>query len=145
MEGDSYYYVNRLMPNICLDTWVSLVSETGYRDDEGTVFLSEKIFKPVACTHPFVVVGNKNSLVEFRKLGYESFSKWIDEDYDTKDDTQRIYAAVDAIKQIEKIENKLSWYKDMEEVLKHNFRTLERNSIEEYPYAFKEIQKIVNG
>ena len=33
----------------------------------------------------------------------------------------------------------------MEEVLKHNFRTLERNSTEEYPYAFKQIQKIVNG
>ena len=145
MDGNSDYYINRLMPDICLDTWVSLVSETGYRDNEGTVFLSEKIFKPVACTHPFVVVGNKNSLVEFRKLGYESFSNWIDEDYDTKDDTQRIYAAVDAIEQVDRIENKLSWYKDMEEVLKHNFRILERNAIEEYPYAFKQIQKIVNG
>jgi hypothetical protein len=145
MDGNSDYYINRLMPDICLDTWVSLVSETGYRDNEGTVFLSEKIFKPVACMHPFVVVGNKNSLVEFRKLGYESFSNWIDEDYDTKDDTQRIYAAVDAIEQVDRIENKLSWYKDMEEVLKHNFRILERNAIEEYPYAFKQIQKIVNG
>jgi hypothetical protein len=95
--------------------------------------------------HPFVVVGNKNSLVEFRKLGYETFSNWIDEDYDTKNDTERIYAAVDAIKQIDKIKNKINWYKDMREILRHNFRILERNAIEECPYAFKKIEKIVNG
>jgi hypothetical protein len=145
MELGAGHYISRLMPNVCLDSWVSLVSETGYKDDEGTIFLSEKIFKPVTCMHPFVVAGNKNSLVEFRKLGYESFSNWIDEDYDTKNDSERIYAAVDAIKQIDKIKNKISWYKEMKETLKHNFRILERNAIEECPYAFKQIEKIVNG
>jgi hypothetical protein len=145
MDLGSDYYIGRLSPKVCLDSWVSLISETGYKDDEGTIFLSEKIFKPLACMHPFVVVGNKNSLVEFRKLGYETFSNWIDEDYDTKNDTERIYAAVDAIKQIDKIKNKINWYKDMREILRHNFRILERNAIEECPYAFKKIEKIVNG
>ena len=145
MELESDYYIGRLSPKVCLDSWISLISETGYKDDEGTIFLSEKIFKPVACMHPFVVVGNKNSLVEFRKLGYETFSTWIDEDYDFKNDTERIYAAVDAVKQVDKIKNKINWYKEMGETLRHNFRILERNSIEEYPYAFKKIEKIVNG
>ena len=33
----------------------------------------------------------------------------------------------------------------MREILRHNFRILERNAIEECPYAFKKIEKIVNG
>ena len=52
---------------------------------------------------------------------------------------------MDAVKQVDKIKNKINWYKEMGETLRHNFRILERNSIEEYPYAFKKIEKIVNG
>jgi hypothetical protein len=140
----SDFYVNRILTDVYLDTWLTVVSETGYNDADGTVFLSEKLFKPISCTHPFIVVGNKHSLVELKKLGYETFSNWIDESYDNEPDKKRIDVIIDLLKDLKKIRNKMSFFMDMEEVLKHNYRILERNAVETYPYAYNEIVKIVN-
>jgi hypothetical protein len=67
-------------------TFISLVTETLV--DSGTLFLSEKIWKPIMVGHPFLVYGNKGTLKYLRELGYKTFDKWIDESYDDISDNE---------------------------------------------------------
>lgn len=139
---DTGFYINRINHQVCDDTWISVISEARFEDEEGTVFLSEKVFKPIASHHPFIVMGNKHSLKELKKLGYKTFSNWIDESYDELDNLDRMDAIIKVLKDIDKIENKLEWFKSMEEVLKFNYEVLKRNVTKKYPYAFDKVVKI---
>ena len=84
--------------------------------------------------------GNRNSLQHLKDMGYETFGDFIDESYDTMADRERLEKVVDNIKQIDKIENKLAWYKDMKPILEHNYWTLKRNSRDLAPQAYITIQ-----
>jgi hypothetical protein len=52
-------------------------------------FISEKIFKPVAYHHPFVVWGSAHSLQYLREQGFETFGHVIDESYDNELDNKK--------------------------------------------------------
>jgi hypothetical protein len=119
--GDDHY-ITRILPKVCLESWVSVVSEASFVDSEGTLFLSEKLFKPIACMHPFIILGNKNSLKKLREMGYKTFDGFIDESYDNLDTFPRFEAIIHAIKKIDAIEDKATWYKSMQEILEHNYR-----------------------
>jgi len=67
-------------------TFISLLTETLV--DDGTLFLSEKIWKPIMVGHPFLVYGNKGTLKYLKELGYKTFDKWIDESYDDIEDRE---------------------------------------------------------
>lgn len=140
-EFNDSFYINRFNPEVCLDTWVNVVSEASYGDLDGNVFLSEKIFKPIVCNHPFIILGSKNSLKELRKLGYKTFDGWIDESYDELDTWERFDAIIEAIKKIDAIEDKLEWYKSMEHIIKHNYEILKRNVLNQSPIGFNKIQE----
>jgi hypothetical protein len=140
---DTGFYINRVNYKVCDDSWISVISEARFEDEEGTVFLSEKVFKPIASHHPFIVMGNKHSLRELKKLGYKTFSNWIDESYDELDNLERMDAIIKVLKDIDKIENKIEWFKSMEDVLKFNYRILKRNVTKLYPYAFNKIIPIL--
>jgi hypothetical protein len=123
IKGD-HHYINRILDNVCLDTWVSIVSEASFVDSEDTLFLSEKVFKPIACMHPFIVLGNKDSLKRLRDMGYKTFDGFIDERYDSLPTFERFDAIISSIKQIIAIEDKVSWYKSMQPILEHNYNVL---------------------
>lgn len=142
---DTGFYINRINHQVCDDSWISIISEARFEDEEGTVFLSEKVFKPITCHHPFIVMGNKHSLKELKKLGYKTFSNWIDESYDELDNLQRMDAIIKVLNDIDKIENKFEWFKSMEEVLKHNYEILRRNVTKKYPYAYNKIIEICSN
>ena len=63
-------------------TFISIVTETLV--DNGTLFFSEKIWKPIMIGHPFIVYGNEGSLKYLKSLGFKTFDKWIDESYDNE-------------------------------------------------------------
>jgi nucleoside-diphosphate-sugar epimerase len=65
-------------------TFISLVTETLI--DTSILFMSEKIWKPIVAGHPFIVLGNVNTLSYLKDLGYKTFDKWIDESYDLEPD-----------------------------------------------------------
>jgi hypothetical protein len=65
---DPNYYVTRFNDKVCLDSYFSVISEAQYEDTQRTIFLSEKIFKVMMCSHPFMVLGNKHSLKELKNL-----------------------------------------------------------------------------
>lgn len=43
---------------------------------------SEKTWKAVLTKRPFILLGGTNSLKDFKDLGFETFDRWINEDYD---------------------------------------------------------------
>jgi hypothetical protein len=61
-------------------TCFSLVSETLVKTD---LFISEKIFKPLAYHHPLIVYGTPGTLGYIRSRGFETFGHRIDESYDS--------------------------------------------------------------
>ena len=61
-------------------TFISVVTETLYED--GTLFNSEKIWKPIIMGHPFIILGNRSHLKWLKDQGFKTFDKWIDESYD---------------------------------------------------------------
>lgn len=141
---DPNYYVTRFNDKVCLDTFFSVISEAQYEDTQRTIFLSEKIFKVMMCSHPFMVLGNKHSLKELKKLGYKTFDKWIDESYDEMDDCARFEKIIDNLKKIVSIKDKISWFKEMEDVIKHNRNQIKVNTTKNISYAFQSVYEHFN-
>lgn len=141
---DPNYYVTRFNDKVCLDTFFSVISEAQYEDTQRTIFLSEKIFKVMMCSHPFMVLGNKHSLKELKKLGYKTFDKWIDESYDEMSDCERFEKIIDNLKKIVSIEDKISWFKEMEDVIKHNRNQIKINTTKNISYAFNSVYSYFN-
>lgn len=123
-EHGDRYYIDRIVPQVHYDSWVSVISEASIGDSELTLFLSEKAFKPIACSHPFIFMGNRHSLAKIREMGYKTFSGFIDESYDELPTWQRMAAVIDAVKKISAIDNKVAWYEEMRPILEHNKRVL---------------------
>lgn len=141
---DPNYYVTRFNDKVCLDTFFSVISEAQYEDTQRTIFLSEKIFKVMMCSHPFMVLGNKHSLKELKKLGYKTFDKWIDESYDEMSDCERFEKIIDNLKKIVSIKDKISWFKEMEDVIKHNRNQIKINTTKNISYAFNSVYSYFN-
>lgn len=115
-------FVERILDNVYLNSWVSIVTESSYFDHEHNVFISEKTFKPIACMQPFIIVGSKHTLKYLRRLGYKTFGEFIDESYDDLEDSERFLAIANAVEKIKNIDNKIDWLKSMRDILEHNHK-----------------------
>jgi hypothetical protein len=65
------------------DTWFSVVTETIY--DYPHTFRTEKIWKPVLMSHPFIVVANKGYYRDLQQAGFWTFGTLVDERFDQID------------------------------------------------------------
>tara|TARA_Y100000992_G_scaffold284859_1_gene235351 strand:- start:195 stop:1154 length:960 start_codon:yes stop_codon:yes gene_type:complete len=106
------------------DSFFSLVSETLFNDDPDALFLSEKIYKPIAYRHPFMVVGSMGTLRHLRYLGYQTFPEMFDESYDQEYDVRKRFDLI--VKNLERwkqlsYDEKVSKYNSVRDKLKHNF------------------------
>ena len=104
------------------ETLVSIITETNYDADECT--LTEKSFKPLFNKHPFIIVGVPGSVQGLRDLGFQTFSEFWSEDYDTMDSPS------DRFREIERILVEIgSWTPDQildfkrraEPIVEHNY------------------------
>lgn len=106
-------------------TLISLVTETNF--EEG-IFNTEKIFRPMANRHPFILVGPKGTLAHLKELGYKTFSDYWDESYDDiEDPIERLDTIVnlcDSINNWSAKEKRIFFYKSMKETT-HNYNLLE--------------------
>lgn len=68
------------------DTYFSLVTETVF--DYPYSFRTEKIWKPIAMAHPFVVAANHGYYRDLHNLGFQTFGHVIDESFDQIQDNQ---------------------------------------------------------
>lgn len=84
------------------NTYFSVVTETNFfLEQEPALFLTEKIFKPIAHKHPFIVLGRPKTLSLLKDIGYTTFSNIIDESYDEQtDDVTRMMMILKEIKRL---------------------------------------------
>ena len=110
-------------------TFFSVVTESIY--DDLSVFLDEKIWKPIYNYHPFLMIGCPNSLVKLREFGFKTFSPWIDESYDLElNHGKRMGMVVNEIKKLcsMSIDELRGWYQNLIPILEHNKSFLESDS-----------------
>lgn len=75
-----------------VSTDISIVLETLFADDR--IHLTEKILRPIACGHPFIVAAGAGSLEFLKSYGFETFEPWINESYDVIQDHSKRLSAI---------------------------------------------------
>lgn len=81
-------------------TGISVVLETVF--DSSKVHITEKVLRPIACGHPFILGAGPGSLKYLQKYGFKTFSPWINESYDDEPDSQRRLEMI--IKEMDRID-----------------------------------------
>ena len=69
-----------------IDTYFSLITETVC--DYPYSLRSEKIYKPIAMGHPWIVTANRGFYRDIHNQGFRTYSNLIDESFDTIDNNQ---------------------------------------------------------
>jgi hypothetical protein len=77
-----------LEPAPYIDTYFSLVTETVCAESHFS-FRTEKMAKPLAIGHPFIVAANAGFYRDLHDLGFRTFDHVIDESFDNIDDAQQ--------------------------------------------------------
>ena len=93
ISWDTGWYQRFFNPKWYDDTYFSTVVESTQHGPSD--FMSEKIFKPFAYYHPFVVIGQHQLLTRLHELGFETYENLFDESYDEiVDFDQRLDAVI---------------------------------------------------
>jgi hypothetical protein len=129
---------------IYLNSYISLVSESIFfqiREEEDVYvefpsgYLSEKIWKPIGHSQPFILAGPAHSLKYIQSMGYKTFHPYIDESYDNEtDDFKRLELI---LLEMEKFSAKTKEEKDeflnnVKDICKHNQLAFLQYSKESY-------------
>jgi hypothetical protein len=77
-------YSAKLVPEDASSTAVQIVLETIFNDDK--IYVSEKVFKPIAMKQPFIVFAAPHTLGYLKKYGFRTFDSIWNEDYDLEVD-----------------------------------------------------------
>jgi uncharacterized pyridoxamine 5'-phosphate oxidase family protein len=120
-------------------SYLYIVTETyfeGKAQGSSTLFLSEKIFKPIIFFQPFVAFARPGTLKLLHSLGYKTFGEFIDESYDEiENDKERLLKAVASARAFINLSNselKQLMIK-MTPIFQHNYNQLrKRHDVEIY-------------
>tara|TARA_R110000822_G_scaffold100807_3_gene226743 strand:+ start:4038 stop:5156 length:1119 start_codon:yes stop_codon:yes gene_type:complete len=99
-----------------------IVTETVFYYDK--LHLTEKIFKPIVASRPFILCAAPGNLAYLKSYGFKTFDRWIDESYDLESDHDtRIKKIVAEVKRITELSanDKEKMYIEMLDVLNYNF------------------------
>lgn len=106
------------------ETFLSVVSETLF--DE-SIFLSEKICKPILSLHPFIIVSSPRMIQKLHQLGFKTFEPFISEKYDDvinqKERLELVFKELDKFRN-KPIEELQDWFESIKPTLKHNQEVL---------------------
>jgi hypothetical protein len=100
------------------DAWFRSPTGRNYKTE-----VSEKIYKPLAWFHPFVVAGSVDTLKFIRSQGFETFDHLWCENYDSVTvDSARLAAVIDLVRDVVQQHNRHSaaWDTVTQEKLHHN-------------------------
>jgi len=104
---ENYFSINHTESDASADyctqdyqaTKMEVVLETLF--DDHRWHLTEKILRPIACGHPFILVSTPGSLRYLRSYGFKTFDDVIDESYDNiVDPLARLKAVVEVMKHL---------------------------------------------
>ena len=110
-------------------TFFSVVTESVF--DDVSLFLDEKVWKPIYNYHPFIILGCPNSLKKLREMGFKTFEPFINESYDSEFHIgKRMNMIIDEIERLNSMgfEELKKWYKKLVSILKHNRKKLIDNN-----------------
>jgi hypothetical protein len=83
-------------------TAISVVLETVVDGDK--IHLTEKILRPIACGHPFLLAAGPGSLAYLKSYGFKTFDSVFDESYDQQTDTvKRLEMIVQTMQKIQQL------------------------------------------
>lgn len=131
---------NTFLKQNYLDSYFNIVTETCFED--GQIFLTEKIIKPLLGLHPFLVVSSPNYLKKLKELGFKTFDGIWDESYDTiLDNEDRLIKIFDLITEISEwsLEECEKKYKSVLDICIYNKKHLETF------WGIDEFDKILNS
>lgn len=137
-HGQEFFYKNTFC-SVVLDTYCS----------EDYVVLDEKVFKPIAYGHPFLLLCNQGGLKTLQSIGFKTFGDFWDESYDDLQGYDRLEAIFKLVLEIEKwsIDHMNLVYNKMLPIIKHNqehfYNTLPAVFAEHQTELFSRIKSIV--
>lgn len=104
------------------ENYLYVVTESEF-DNDDTLDISEKTFKPIAMKMPFIIIGQPFVLKKLRELGYKTFP-W-DESYDeTVDHDKRMTSIVDLVVYLNSRKDFVELIESCDEIVDHNFNLL---------------------
>lgn len=127
---DKLISLNYSMLDYYRSTLFSVVSETYFYTKpnfENSIFFSEKIFKPIAFKHPFILLSTPGSLQALRDRGYKTFDNIIDESYDKElDDATRMLMILKEVERLSNLdtEQEKKFIELTKPICKHNYAKL---------------------
>lgn len=119
-------------------TW-EIVLETVF--DADSIFLTEKIFRPMVCRVPFILAAAPGSLKFLQRYGFKTFGDLIDESYDDiQDPLARLNGIIRAVNSVTKLTGRD--LERLQNVTEHNFNhvfshTFFSNVVEEFKQNMK--------
>lgn len=131
---------NTFLKQNYLDSYFNIVTETCFED--GQIFLTEKIIKPLLGLQPFLVVSSPNYLKKLKELGFKTFDGLWDESYDTiLDNEDRLIKIFDLITEISEwsLEECEKKYKSVLDICIYNKKHLQTF------WGIDEFDKILNS
>jgi hypothetical protein len=121
-------------------TFFSIVTESIFEDV--SVFLDEKVWKPIYNYHPFIILGCPNSLKKLREVGFKTFEPFINESYDTEvNPGKRMGMVVDEVERLcsMSFDELKKWHKNLIPILKYN-----KSFLKEDKYQFNKLIEIIS-
>lgn len=95
------------------ETLFNIISETSFENE--SLNLTEKSFKALANSHPFLIIGDRYSNQYIKDLGFEQYDDIIDYSFDSIENRdERLNAAFKEIKKIYSIgrDGMIEWYRN---------------------------------
>lgn len=86
---------NLIILNRYNDIFVDLVEETCAVGD--IFFTTEKTWRPIIAGRPLILMSTRESLLNLKKLGFETFSDFWDESYDDYECQDRVYRIIEVL------------------------------------------------
>jgi len=92
-------------------------------------FPTEKTYKPIACSRPFIAFSTPFFLEGLKQLGYKTFHPFVDESYDyIVDDNERLHAIVSEIKRLSSLSDSefKKGIRGCKNTVEHNLKLMEQ-------------------
>lgn len=84
-----------------MNSLFELITETRFN---GEHFFSEKTYMPIRLGKPFLMMSSYGALKSLRRIGYKTFSPFIDESYDdVKNDAHRLLSIIKELKRLQEL------------------------------------------
>jgi hypothetical protein len=101
--------------------FVDIVCQTYFTGD--TLFLDEKMWRPILSRTPFIAQGPRNFIKNLRIMGFKTFDQWWDEGYSEDPHDYQTKGIIENIDRLAKLstDELAIMYEEMRPTLDHNF------------------------